>query len=182
MYRQPWAQCLHPVGAVGNPAPRRPRPRQAWRHGCQARRASGGGAFAERTTYSCVRAVQELREAGLLASPAAPEPRAITREDLASLVMLDAICHESLRIMPPAPIGGIRELDRDTSVRIRLPGQRGTCVSACQPLSAHRVALQVAVRAHPPATPTRSSHSHPATPHPCLPQVRSSVPNGHSLQ
>lgn len=54
---------------------------------------------------------------GLLATAEVPEPRGIEREDLACMRALDAVCHESLRLMAPSPIGGLRELARDTEAR-----------------------------------------------------------------
>lgn len=64
--------------------------------------------------------VEELRDAGLLATPDNPSPPAITAEALAGLTVLDAVCHESLRVFTPAPSGGIRVLTKDTDVRICL--------------------------------------------------------------
>ena len=70
--------------------------------------------------------VQELQSLGLLASTAAPEPRAVTAEDISKMPFLDAIVHESLRLMAPAPNGGFRLLEKDTMVR---PSRitRGVC-------------------------------------------------------
>jgi cytochrome P450 len=58
--------------------------------------------------------VQELEDAGLLATPLRPTPRAIEAADLPQLTFLDAVCHESLRLFPPAPSGGARRLTKDT--------------------------------------------------------------------
>eukprot|EP00892_Ulva_mutabilis_P004477 jgi/Ulvmu1/2400/UM133_0001.1 len=59
---------------------------------------------------------EELREAGLLAEPGRPPPRAIARDDLARMTVLGAVCHESLRLLPPSPVGGLRELGKDTKI------------------------------------------------------------------
>lgn len=61
--------------------------------------------------------MQELEGLGLLASAAQPEPRPVSAEDLSKMPFLDAIVHESLRLMAPAPNGGFRLLEKDTKVR-----------------------------------------------------------------
>ena len=60
---------------------------------------------------------EELHDAGLLATPERPDPPAVTAEQLSKLSVLDAVCHEALRVFPPAPNGGFRELTHDTEVR-----------------------------------------------------------------
>ena len=60
---------------------------------------------------------QELESEGLLATAENPSPRSITAEDLAKLTVLDALVHESLRLMPTAPNGGLRVLTSDTKAR-----------------------------------------------------------------
>ena len=74
---------------------------------------------------------EELQDAGLLATPSAPSPPAITSDHLAGLPVLDAICHESLRVFPPVPNGAVRVLAKDTEVRsaVRVHG-----VNACSHL------------------------------------------------
>lgn len=54
------------------------------------------------------RLVQVLEERGLLPTAVNPEPCEIDRTDLACMLVLDAVCHDSLRIMPRAPAGGLR--------------------------------------------------------------------------
>ena len=54
---------------------------------------------------------------GLLATADNPAPRSITADDLGKLTVLDAIVHESLRLMPTAPNGGLRVLTSDTKAR-----------------------------------------------------------------
>lgn len=62
-------------------------------------------------------AVQELREAGLLATADMPQPPTVTAAQLYSLNFLNAVCHESLRLMAPVP-GSARVLGHDTEVGI----------------------------------------------------------------
>eukprot|EP00892_Ulva_mutabilis_P006220 jgi/Ulvmu1/3970/UM181_0004.1 len=59
--------------------------------------------------------VQELDEAGLLATPERPTPPAVTPSQLVSLKVLDAVCHESLRLFPPVP-GAARKLVQETKI------------------------------------------------------------------
>eukprot|EP00892_Ulva_mutabilis_P006221 jgi/Ulvmu1/3971/UM181_0005.1 len=59
--------------------------------------------------------VQELDEAGLLATSERPEPPPVTAEHLSSLKVLDAVCHESLRLFPPVP-GAARVLTQETEI------------------------------------------------------------------
>eukprot|EP00892_Ulva_mutabilis_P010425 jgi/Ulvmu1/7755/UM039_0063.1 len=59
---------------------------------------------------------EELNGAGLLATSENPKPRAVTAEDLSNLTVLDAITHESLRLMSTAPNGGLRVLLSDTEI------------------------------------------------------------------
>lgn len=61
--------------------------------------------------------MQELQAEGLLATPDNPEPRGVAAEDFSRLNVLDAVIHESLRLMPTAPNGGLRILTKDTTVR-----------------------------------------------------------------
>ena len=63
--------------------------------------------------------VQELGDAGLLATVECPEPPAVTAEQLAGLSVLDAVCHESMRLLTPEPFGGFRQLAEHTNVRLR---------------------------------------------------------------
>lgn len=70
---------------------------------------------------------EELQDAGFLATPDMPNPPAITAEDLAGLRVLDAVCHESLRLFPPAPNGGFRTLNKD--MKVRWTGLAYACVS-----------------------------------------------------
>ncbi|DBA72449.1 TPA: hypothetical protein ACH3X2_010475 [Trebouxia sp. C0005] len=60
-----------------------------------------------------VRVQEELREAGLAASPGSPPPRSLDYADLSKLKMLDAIAKEALRLHATAPIGSVREADKD---------------------------------------------------------------------
>ncbi|KAA6425449.1 MAG: cytochrome P450 [Trebouxia sp. A1-2] len=52
---------------------------------------------------------EELREAGLAASPGSPPPRSLDYADLSKLKMLDAIAKEALRLHATAPIGSVRQ-------------------------------------------------------------------------
>ena len=63
--------------------------------------------------------MQELSTLGLLATAEQPEPRPVTAEDVAKMPFLDAIVHESLRLMSPAPNGGFRVLETEMTVRTR---------------------------------------------------------------
>lgn len=62
--------------------------------------------------------LQEMREAGLVATAALPQPPAVTARQLNTLAVLDAVCHESLRLMPPVP-GSVRKVTRDMVVRMQ---------------------------------------------------------------
>eukprot|EP00892_Ulva_mutabilis_P010423 jgi/Ulvmu1/7753/UM039_0061.1 len=59
---------------------------------------------------------EELEGAGLLATPENPEPRGMTADDLSKLTVLDAVVHESMRLMPTVPHGGLRLLKEDTKI------------------------------------------------------------------
>lgn len=52
----------------------------------------------------------------LLVTPQRPNPRQVTAEDLSSMKVLNAIVHESLRLMPPA-LAGNKLLTEDIEVR-----------------------------------------------------------------
>eukprot|EP00892_Ulva_mutabilis_P010420 jgi/Ulvmu1/7750/UM039_0058.1 len=70
--------------------------------------------------------VQELDEAGLLATPERPNPPPVTVGHLSSLKVLDTVCHESLRLFPPVPIAA-RALTQETEIcGYRVP--KGTAV------------------------------------------------------
>jgi cytochrome P450 len=74
-------------------------------------------------------ALQELDTLELLVTAERPEPRTITAEDISRLQILDAVCHESLRLLPTAPSGGFRKLQQDTVVRDHASVQRaGVCL------------------------------------------------------
>jgi cytochrome P450 len=60
--------------------------------------------------------VQELADAELLTTSENPTPRSLTGKDLVNLTFLDAIFHESLRVLPPAPSGSLRTLQVDTEL------------------------------------------------------------------
>jgi Cytochrome P450 len=72
--------------------------------------------------------VQELDGAGLLATPATPDPVLPTTDSVKKLPYLDAVIHESLRCFPPVPPGGARQLSADLTVlSVTLP--KGTVLS-----------------------------------------------------
>eukprot|EP00892_Ulva_mutabilis_P006218 jgi/Ulvmu1/3969/UM181_0003.1 len=60
--------------------------------------------------------VEELKDARLLATAERPDPPPATAEQLGSLRVLDAICHESLRFLTPEPFTSFRELTTQTNL------------------------------------------------------------------
>jgi Cytochrome P450 len=71
--------------------------------------------------------MKELDSAGLLATAANPHPPTPTADDIRGLKFLDAVFHESMRVLPPVPNGTMRDLDHDIDVAgITLP--KGTTV------------------------------------------------------
>ena len=66
----------------------------------------------------------------LLVTPQRPNPRQVTAEDLSSMQVLNAIVHESLRLMPPA-LGGNKLLTEDIEVRSPMTSFRLSAVRKC---------------------------------------------------
>ncbi|PNW81441.1 hypothetical protein CHLRE_07g356250v5 [Chlamydomonas reinhardtii] len=62
------------------------------------------------------RVAAELEGAGLLAVPGRPEPRQLAWGDLGGLKYLNAVIHESMRLMPPTSGGTVRVVPRDTQL------------------------------------------------------------------
>ena len=60
--------------------------------------------------------MQELEDAGMLASEQTPLPELPSADSVKDLRFLDAVLHESLRCYPPVPFGGGRALDQDVEV------------------------------------------------------------------
>ena len=66
----------------------------------------------------------------LLVTPQRPNPRQVTAEDLSGMKVLNAIVHESLRLMPPA-LGGNKLLTEDIEVRSPMTSFRLSAVRKC---------------------------------------------------
>ena len=60
--------------------------------------------------------VQELDEAELLYTAARPQPRSPRAADLSQLPYLNAVFHEAMRVLPPAPFGTIRSLPETATI------------------------------------------------------------------
>jgi cytochrome P450 len=60
--------------------------------------------------------LQELSDAGMLASDERPQPELPTADSVKHLRFLEAAIYESLRCFPPAPFGGSRVLDQVVTV------------------------------------------------------------------
>ena len=89
--------------------------------GCGVRRVGRGVQSREpgavfTSTVGAGPPMQELKAEGLLATPEQPEPATVTAAQLLNLKVLDAVCHESLRLFPPVP-SAARMITQDTQVR-----------------------------------------------------------------